>query len=44
MAFREVGIELEFEGEGVDEKAFEIFCSDPKFQLKKENSFPDPVF
>jgi GDP-D-mannose dehydratase len=40
MAFREVGIELEFKGEGVDEKAFEIFCSDPKFQAEEGKFFP----
>ncbi|MEJ4087318.1 GDP-mannose 4,6-dehydratase [Galbibacter orientalis] len=33
MSFKEVGIELEFKGEGVDEKAYILSCSNPKFQL-----------
>lgn len=35
MAFVEVGMELEFKGTGVDEKAYIANCSDPKFQLPK---------
>lgn len=34
MAFSEVGIELEFRGEGVEEKAFVKSCSDERFQLE----------
>ena len=34
MAFSEVGITLEFKGEGVDEKGFVISCSNPDFQLE----------
>lgn len=33
MAFAEVGIEVEFKGEGVEEKAFVTGCSNPDFQL-----------
>lgn len=33
MAFAEVGIELDFKGEGVDEKAFVASCSNPEYQL-----------
>jgi GDPmannose 4,6-dehydratase len=46
MAFKEVGIELEFKGEGVDEKAFIVSCSDPKFQLEegKEVLSVDPKY
>ena len=34
MSFRHVGIELEFKGKGVDEKAFIKSCSNPKFQIE----------
>jgi GDPmannose 4,6-dehydratase len=34
MAFREVGIELEFKGSGVDEKAYVASCSDPKYTIE----------
>lgn len=33
MAFAEVGIELEFKGEGVEEKAYVVSCSNPDYQL-----------
>jgi GDPmannose 4,6-dehydratase len=33
MSFAEVGIELEFQGEGVDEKAFVKACNNPEYQL-----------
>ncbi len=33
MAFAEVGIELEFKGEGVDEKAYVAACKNPEYQL-----------
>ena len=37
LAFNELGIELDFRGEGVEEKAFVISCSNPKFQIPKGN-------
>lgn len=33
MAFKYVGIELEFKGEGIDEKAYILTCKDEKYQL-----------
>jgi GDPmannose 4,6-dehydratase len=33
MAFEEVGIALEFKGEGVDEKGYVVQCSNPDYQL-----------
>ena len=33
MAFAEVGVELEFKGEGVDEKAVVVNCTNPEYQL-----------
>jgi GDPmannose 4,6-dehydratase len=33
MAFGEVGIEIQFEGEGIDEKAYIVSCSHPDYQL-----------
>jgi len=46
MAFGEVGIELEFKGEGIDEKAFVKSCSNPDFQLEtgKEVLAVDPKY
>jgi len=46
MAFREVGIELEFKGEGVDEKAFVSKCHHPHFQIEigKEVLNVDPKY
>ncbi|NHF61087.1 GDP-mannose 4,6-dehydratase [Flavobacteriaceae bacterium TP-CH-4] len=35
MSFSEVGIELEFKGTGIDEKAYISECNNPEFQLKK---------
>jgi GDPmannose 4,6-dehydratase len=35
MSFAEVGIELEFKGEGVDEKGYVVSCSNPEYQLEK---------
>ncbi len=35
LSFAEVGIELEFKGKGVDEKAFVKACSNKEFQLEK---------
>jgi len=34
MAFGEVGIELEFKGEGVDEKGYVVSCSNPEYQVE----------
>lgn len=34
MAFAEVGIELEFKGEGVNEKGYVVSCSNPSYQLE----------
>ncbi len=33
LSFAEVGIELEFKGEGIDEKAYVAACKNPDFQL-----------
>lgn len=46
MSFAEVGIELEFKGEGVDEKAYVAACNDPKYQLEigKEILAVDPKY
>ena len=46
MAFAEVGIELEFKGEGIDEKAFVKSCDNPEFQLEigKEVLAVDPKY
>jgi len=34
MAFKYAGIELEFKGVGVDEKAYVLSCSNPKYQVE----------
>ncbi|EOR92895.1 GDP-mannose 4,6-dehydratase [Arcticibacter svalbardensis MN12-7] len=34
MAFSEVGIHIEFKGEGIDEKGFVISCSNPEYQVE----------
>ena len=46
MAFSEVGIEVEFKGEGVDEKAFVVACHNPEFQVTvgKEVLSVDPTY
>ena len=46
LAFKEVGIELEFRGEGVDEKAYIVSCSDDNYQLEigKEILSVDPQY
>lgn len=46
MSFQEVGIELEFKGEGVDEKAYVKSCNDPDYQLEigKEVLAVDPKY
>ncbi len=46
MSFQEVGVELEFKGEGVDEKAYVKSCNDPDYQLEigKEVLAVDPKY
>ena len=46
LAFREVGVELEFRGEGVDERANVLSCSNDNYQLKigKEILSIDPQY
>ena len=46
MAFGEVGIELEFKGEGVDEKAFVKACKNKAYQIEigKEVLSVDPTY
>ncbi|GGZ78419.1 GDP-mannose 4,6-dehydratase [Algibacter mikhailovii] len=46
MAFLEVGIELEFKGKGVNEKAYVKSCSNKEFQLEigKEVLSVDPTY
>ena len=46
MSFAEAGIELEFKGKGVDEKAYVKYCSNPDYQLEigKEVLAVDPKY
>ena len=46
MAFSEVGIEVEFIGEGVDEKAYVVACNHKEFQIAigKEVLSVDPTY
>ena len=46
MAFQEVGIELNFTGEGVTEKAYVATCNNPEFQIEigKEVLNVDPKY
>ncbi len=46
MSFTEVGIELEFKGQGVDEKAYVYKCKNPEYQLEigKEVLSVDPKY
>lgn len=46
MSFAEAGIELEFKGEGVDEKGYVKSCANPEFQLEigKEVLAVDPKY
>jgi GDPmannose 4,6-dehydratase len=46
LSFAEVGVELEFKGEGVDEKAFVKACNNPDYQLAigKEVLAVDPKY
>lgn len=46
MAFAEVGITVEFKGEGVDEKGYVVSCSKPEYQVEagKEVVCVDPKY
>ena len=46
MAFNQVGVELEFKGKGVDEKAYVKACNHPEYQLElnKEVLSVDPKY
>jgi GDPmannose 4,6-dehydratase len=46
LAFREVGIEIEFKGKGINEKAFVIACNHKDFRLEigKEVLSVDPSY
>ncbi len=46
LAFEEVGIEVEFKGEGVDEKAYVVACNHKDFQIEigKEVLSVDPSY
>ncbi|MDC3070904.1 GDP-mannose 4,6-dehydratase [Bacteroidota bacterium] len=46
LAFREVGIEIEFKGKGLDEKAFVVACNNKNYQitLGKEVLSIDPQY
>ena len=46
MSFSEVGVKLEFRGEGVNEKAYVISCKNPEYQIEigKEVLAVDPKY
>lgn len=46
MSFSEIGVELEFRGEGIDEKGYVRSCSNPEFQIEigKEILAVDPKY
>ena len=46
LAFNEVGVELEFRGEGINEKAYVVSCNDENYQLEiyKEVLSVDPHY
>lgn len=46
MSFNEVGIELEFRGTGIEEKAYVVSCNNPDYQLEigKEVLAVDPKY
>ncbi len=46
MSFAEVGIELEFKGEGINEKGYVKACNNPEFQIEigKEVLAVDPKY
>ena len=46
MSFKYAGIELEFKGEGKEEKAYVVSCSNPEYQIEigKEVVAVDPKY
>lgn len=46
MAFKEVGIEIEFKGTGIDEKGYVVACTNPTYQVEigKEVVAVDPRY
>jgi GDPmannose 4,6-dehydratase len=46
MSFKYAGIELEFKGKGIEEKAYVVSCSNPEYQVKigKEVVAVDPKY
>ncbi len=46
LAFREVGIDIEFQGNGINEKAFVLNCNNPEYQIEigKEVLSVDPEY
>ena len=46
MAFKEVGVEIEFKGNGENEKAYVVSCSNAKYQIKKLDKVlsADPLY
>ena len=46
LAFKEVGVRLEFKGEGIDEKAYVVSCNDENYQIEigKEVLSVDPQY
>lgn len=46
LAFKYIGIELKFEGKGMNEKAYVVSCSNPEYQLEqgKEVLCVDPAY
>jgi GDPmannose 4,6-dehydratase len=46
MAFKEVGIQIEFKGKGIDEKGYVVSCTNPLFQIEigKEVVLIDPKY
>jgi len=46
MAFKELGIEVEFRGEGVNEKGYVVSCANPDYQVEvgKEVVAVDPKY
>ncbi len=37
MAFAEVGVEVDFKGEGINEKGYVVSCSNPAYQVAKDS-------
>ena len=46
LSFAEAGIELEFKGKGIDEKAYVVACTNPEYQIElgKEVLSVDPKY